>query len=65
MQLNTPPLFTSNNNYDISNDDTMVAFSAHIRNHEESCTSWHTYFINPNTMSKSFMITTHTDARTQ
>jgi acylaminoacyl-peptidase len=44
----------------------MVTFSAHIRNHEESwSTSWHTYYINPNTMSKPYMITTHTDARTQ
>ena len=66
MELNTPPLFTSNENYDISNDGTMVAFSAHIRNHEESwSTSWHTYYINLNTMSKPYMITTHTDARTQ
>ena len=66
MELNTPPLFTSNENYDISNDGTMVTFSAHIRNHEESwSTSWHTYYINPNTMSKPYMITTHTDARTQ
>lgn len=66
MELNTPPLFTSNDNYDISNDGTMVAFSAHLRNHEESwSTSWHTYYINPSTMSKPYMITTHTDARTQ
>ena len=66
MNLNTPPLFTSNENYDISNDGTMVTFSAHIRNHEESwSTSWHTYYINPNTMTKPYMITTHTEARTQ
>ena len=66
MELNTPPLFTSNDNYDISNDGTMVAFSAHIRNHEESwSTSWHTYFINPSAMTKPYMITTHTEARTQ
>ena len=66
MQLNTPPLFTSNENYDISNDGTMVTFSAHLRNHDESwSTSWHTYYINPSTMSKPYMITTHTEARTQ
>jgi acylaminoacyl-peptidase len=66
MELNTPPLFTSNQNYDISNDGNLVAFSAHIRNHEESwSTSWHTYYVNPSTMSKPHMITTHTDARTQ
>ena len=66
MKLNTPPLFTSNDNYDISNDGTMVAFSAHIRNHDESwSTSWHTYFINPSTMTRPYMITTHTEARTQ
>ena len=66
MELNTPPLFTSNDNYDISNDGTMVAFSAHLRSHDESwSTSWHTYYINPSTMTKPHMITTHTDARTQ
>ena len=66
MELNTPPLLTSNENYDISNDGTMVTFSAHIRNHDESwSTSWHTYYINPNTMTKPYMITTHTEARTQ
>ena len=26
MQLNTPPLFISNENYDISNNGTMVTF---------------------------------------
>ena len=66
MELNTPPLFTSNDNYDISNDGTMVTFSAHLRNHEESwSTSWNTYYINLNTMTKPYMITSHTDARTQ
>ena len=66
MKLNSPPLFTSNENYDISNDGSMVTFSAHIRNHDESwSTSWHTYYINPNTMTKPYLITTHTEARTQ
>ncbi len=66
MELNTPPLFTSNINYDLSNDGKLVAFSAHLRNHEESwSTSWHTYYINPSTMTSPYMITKHTDARTQ
>ena len=66
MKLNTPPLFTSNENYDISNDGNLVAFSVHERNHEESwSTSWHTYYIQPSLMDKPFMITKHTDARTQ
>ena len=66
MKLNTPPLFTSNENYDISNDGNLVAFSVHERNHEESwSTSWHTYYIQPSLMDKPFMITKHTDAITQ
>ena len=66
MELNTPPLFSSSDNFDISNDGTMVAFSAHIRDHEESwSTSWRTYFINTVTMKKPILITEHTNARTQ
>ena len=66
MELNTPPLFTSNENYDISPDGNLVAFSAHLRNHEESwSTSWHTYYINPSLMNKPYLITKHTEARTQ
>ena len=66
MELNTPPLFTSNENYDLSPDGNLVAFSVHERNHEESwSTSWHTYFIEPSMMDKPFMITKHTEARTQ
>ena len=66
MELNTPPLFTSNENYDISPDGNLVAFSAHIRNHEESwSTSWHTYYTDTKLMNKPYLITKHTDARTQ
>jgi hypothetical protein len=66
MELDTPPLFTSNENYDLSPDGNLVAFSVHERNHEESwSTSWHTYFIEPSMMDKPFMITKHTEARTQ
>ena len=66
MKLNTPPLFTSNVNYDISNNGKLVAFSAHYRNHEESwSTSWKTYYINVEKMSKPYLITTHTEARTE
>ena len=35
MELNTPPLFTNNTNYAISNDGTIVAFSVHHRTYEE------------------------------
>ena len=65
MNLNTPPLF-SDNYYDISNNGELVAFSAHIRNHEESwSTSWKTYYFDTNFMDKPLLITNHTNARTQ
>ena len=66
MELNTPPLFTSNENYDISPNGKLVAFTAHLRNHEEAwSTSWHTYYIDPSIMDKPYLITKHTEARTQ
>ena len=36
MTLNSPPLFTDNSMYDISNDGNKVAFTAHLRNENES-----------------------------
>ena len=30
MEINTPPLFTDNSNYDLSNDGKMVVFSCHL-----------------------------------
>ena len=66
MELNSPPLFTDSTNYELSNDGTMIAFSGHLRNHEESWTTgFKTYFQNLLTMSKPICITTHTSARTQ
>ena len=66
MEINSPPLFTDNSNYDISNDGNMIAFSAHHREHTESWnTGWKTYFINLELMNKPILITSHTDARTQ
>ena len=66
MEINTPPLFTDNSNYDLSNDGTMIAFSAHHRNHVESWTTgWKTYFIDLQLMKNPILITEHTNARTQ
>lgn len=66
MELNSPPLFTDSTNYELSNDGTMIAFSGHLRNHEESWTTgFKTYFQNLLTMSNPICITTHTSARTQ
>ena len=66
MELNTPPLFTDNTNYAISNDGSMVAFSAHHRTHDEALnTGWQTYFIDLNEMTTPVLITGHTKARTQ
>ena len=36
MEINCPPLFSDNSNYDLSNDGTKIAFSGHHRNHEEA-----------------------------
>jgi len=36
MSLNSPPLFTDNSMYDISNDGNKVAFVAHTRNENEA-----------------------------
>ena len=60
MELNTFPLFTDNTNYAISNDGTMVAFSAHHRTHDEAWnTGWQTYFIDLNEMTTPVLITGH------
>ena len=66
MEINTPPLFTDNSNYDLSNDGTMITFSAHHREHVESWTTgWKTYFIDLKLMKEPILITRHTNARTQ
>ena len=36
MEINCPPLFSDNSNYDLSNDGTQIAFSGHHRNHKEA-----------------------------
>ena len=41
MEINCPPLFTDFSNYDLNNDGTKVAFSAHLRNNKEA---WNTGF---------------------
>ena len=66
MELNTPPLFTDFSNYDISNDGTKVAFSAHLRNNKEAWnTGFKTYYYDLNLMNRPICITNHTLARTQ
>ena len=66
MEINTPPLFTDNSNYDLSHNGEMIVFSAHLRNHEESWkTGYKTYFIDLQLMKKPILITGHNDARTQ
>ena len=64
MEINTPPLTESNSNYDISNDGTMITFSAHHREHTEAWnTGWKTYFIDLNLMKKPILISGHNIAR--
>ena len=54
MEINSPPLFTDNSNHDLSNDGTMIAFSAHHREHAESWTTgWKIYFIDLKLMKKN------------
>ena len=66
MEINTPPLFTDFSNYDISNDGTKIAFSAHLRNKDEAIkTGFKTYYYDMDLMSNPFCITQHTEARTQ
>ena len=66
MQINCPPLFSDNSNYDLSNDATKVAFSAHHRSHKEAWnTGWKTYYYDLNLMQKPILISGDTEARTQ
>ena len=66
MEINCPPLFSDNSNYDLSNDATKVAFSAHHRSHEEAWnTGWKTYYYDLNLMQKPILISGDTEARTQ
>ena len=66
MEIYTPPLFTDFSNYDISKDGDKIAFSAHIRNKDEALkTGWETYYFDMNIMSNPYLITSHTEARTQ
>ena len=66
MEINTPPLFTDFSNYDISNDGTKIAFSAHLRNKDEAIkTGFKTYYYDLDLMSNPICITEHTEARTQ
>ena len=67
MEINCPPLFSDNSNYDLSNDGTKIAFSAHHRTHEEAwSTGWKTYYIDLNIMKNPILISkNNNDARTQ
>ena len=66
MEINCPPLFSDNSNYDLSNDATKVAFSAHHRSHKEAWnTGWKTYYYDLNLMQKPILISGDTEARTQ
>ncbi len=52
MEINTPPLFTDNSMYDISNNGTKVAFTAHERNENESLsTGYNIYYFDNETDS--------------
>ena len=66
MEINCPPLFSDNSNYDLSNDATKIAFSAHHRGHKEAWnTGWKTYYYDLNLMQKPILISGDTEARTQ
>ena len=66
MELNCPPLFSDFSNYDVSNDGSKVAFSAHLRTHNEAWnTGWKTYYIDLTLMKKPILISGDREARTQ
>ena len=66
MQINSPPLFSNNLNYDLSNDGSQIVFVAHHRDYYETFNiSWKIYYINLNLMKKPILITKHTQAKTQ
>ena len=66
MEIYTPPLFTDFSNYDLSPDGKIIAFSAHLRDKDEALkTGWKTYYCDLNLMSSPYLITKHTEARTQ
>ena len=66
MEINCPPHFSDNSNYDLSNDGTQIAFSGHHRIHNEAwSTAWKTYYIDLNLMKKPLLISGDREARTQ
>ena len=66
MELNTPPLFSDISNYDLSSDGKKIAFSAHLRTHDEAWnTSWKTYYIDLEKMKRPLLISGHNSGRTQ
>lgn len=66
MAINTPFLDTGSTNYDISNDGSLISFSGHLRNSDESwSTSWITYYIDLNAMNTPIIISKGIKARTQ
>ena len=66
MEINTPPLFSDDSNYDLSNDGKKVAFSGLPRDHNEAfSTSWKTYYYDLSLMKKPILISKHNDAQTR
>ena len=66
MEINSPPLFSNNLNYDLSNEGNKITFVAHHRDYYETFNiSWKIYYINLNLMKKPILITKHTQAKTQ
>ena len=66
MEINCPPLFSDNSNYDLSNDGTKIAFSAHHRDHKEAwSTSWKTYYFDLTLMKNPILISRNNEGRTQ
>ena len=66
MNINTPPLFTSNVNYDLDNSGKKIVFASHERNYEESWnTGWKIYYFDSDLMSKPVYLTSKNLARNQ
>ena len=66
MNINTPPLFTSNANYDLDNSGKKIVFASHERNYEESWnTGWKIYYFDSELMSKPIYLTSKNLARNQ
>ncbi|MCQ2820589.1 MAG: S9 family peptidase [archaeon] len=66
MKINVPFLNTGKDNYDVSKDGKMAAYSGLLRTHDEAWnTSWKTYFIIFDEMIEPLLITGNNAGRTQ